>query len=139
MYEYRDGSLCSRKTGRPVGSRNSTGAFNVQIRGRNYKLHRLVFLYHHGYLPPLVDHIDRDRSNNSIENLRELTIRENAINCTFHRGSVPFRGVQFRKRVGKFQSFFGKKYLGTFETAEEASDAYNKYVDETFPNIIRRE
>ena len=57
-----------------AGSPDRQGYLHVGIKGKRYKNHRLIFLYHNGYLPENeVDHIDRDIANNRIENLRELS------------------------------------------------------------------
>lgn len=56
------------------------GYWWVSIADRHTALHRVVFLWHHGYLPELTDHIDGDRANNRIENLRAANIAQNSWN-----------------------------------------------------------
>jgi HNH endonuclease len=66
------------KIGSEAGSLNEKGYLKVQIDGKSYSLHRLVWLYHFGVFPTLqIDHIDGNRSNNKFTNLRECSQREN--------------------------------------------------------------
>lgn len=71
--------LIDRGNGACAGQRAGTvdrnsGYVLVQIDGRQYRAHRLAWLYVHGRWPrPLIDHIDRNRANNRISNLREAT------------------------------------------------------------------
>ena len=55
---------------------------NLTIAGElgGFKIHRLIWLYHHGYLPDVVDHIDNDTNNNRIENLRASSGKTNIFN-----------------------------------------------------------
>lgn len=67
--------------GKPVGAKNSAGRYHTCIDGKFYYNSQLVFLYHHGYIPEHeLDHINRDVSDDRIENLRELSRSCNAIN-----------------------------------------------------------
>lgn len=83
---YKEGNIYNRSTGRKYGSTNSAGyvGTSISISGlykiRDYN-HRFIFLLHHKYLPHHVDHIDRDKSNNVINNLRAATSSENGLNC----------------------------------------------------------
>lgn len=85
--EYRDGKLWWRKAkqGRqlsvPAGSLNSEGYRRVNLNGKDYQVHRLVWLYHYGEFPEgQLDHIDRNAANNRIDNLRLATNRQNNLN-----------------------------------------------------------
>ncbi|MGL5583710.1 MAG: HNH endonuclease signature motif containing protein [Cetobacterium sp.] len=62
-----------------VGSINPDGYSRVWCRGSLRMKHRLLYFLYHGELPLEIDHIDRDRSNNSIHNLRSVTRTENNI------------------------------------------------------------
>lgn len=81
LFEYVDGDLIRRKTtgsraliGNKVGGVTKHGYMRVVINYREYFVHLLVFLWHHGYIPENdVDHIDRNKLNNRIENLREVS------------------------------------------------------------------
>ncbi len=70
---------------RPNGKRCSLrgvkdGYRVVQIKGVNWKQHRIIFFLHYGYLPELIDHKDRNKANNAPDNLREATKTVNAYN-----------------------------------------------------------
>lgn len=92
-------------------------------------LHRLIFLYHHGWCPDLIDHKDKDHTNNRIENLRPSDKTFNAHNSDYVFGSTPYRGVSWSKHLNKFVAYFKHKnkrtYLGSFNTAEEAYTVYS--------------
>ena len=77
-----------------------------------------------------IHHIDGDPSNNHIKNLEQLSIREHA-QTKRKRGTLP-TGVTLVSNPGKYKyganiSFKGKTtYLGSFETIEQASNAYQR-------------
>lgn len=75
IYRYSCGK---RKLGSSAGYMKSDGYWRVYIHGKGYYLHRLIWLYHKGTNPTLeLDHINRNKSDNRIENLREVTHKEN--------------------------------------------------------------
>lgn len=128
-FEYRpDGFLVRRinrgkgRTGMVVGSKAAGGYVCVCVNGRNELIHRLVFLMHHGYLPRTIDHINRNRLDNRIENLRSVTPAQNCWN------TEKFKGFFLHKQTGKWRAVirtnYKRRYLGLFNTQEEARAAY---------------
>lgn len=118
------------KVGSIAGCLDPKGYVQIRIDRKLYKGHRLAWLYMFGEFPKEhLDHIDGDRANNRIENLRAATIRENSQNRKEHRGGH-LVGTSFNKRVKKWESYIqinGKrKRLGYFETQQEAHSAYLK-------------
>jgi len=87
--------------------------------------HRLVALAFLSNLEnkPSVDHINRDKQDNRVENLRFATISENTINSK-QRGIA--RGVDLTK--WGYRVTVKKNHLGYFKTLEEAKQRYNTYI-----------
>lgn len=136
--EYRDGHLwwikptSSRvKAGRQFG-RYDRGYRDGMLKGKSYKEHRLIWLYHYGTWPKnQIDHINGIRDDNRIENLREVTNQQNQFNKKSREGSSSkYKGVDWSKRDKKWQAKYrynGKRhYLGYYATEEEAAEAYRK-------------
>lgn len=87
LFDYQNGKLfwkysAAKRTciGDLAGCSNGNGYLRVVINYKHYYVHRIIFLMHHGYLPKFIDHIDGNRNNNKVENLREATHSENARN-----------------------------------------------------------
>lgn len=97
-----------------------TGYHCVSLEGKQYKTHRLIFLLLKGYLPALIDHVNRNKLDNRIENLREATKRENMLNSNHSEKG----GVCFDSSRGKWRAYLKKEgkqfFLGRFDTREEA-------------------
>ena len=71
IFTYKDGQLYWKtrpsnrvKIGSRAGRTRTDGYGVVSVKGKRYYIHRLVYLYHHGVLPSIIDHIDRNPSNN---------------------------------------------------------------------------
>lgn len=135
LFDYReDGELIRRVTrshnaraGEPAGSMTDRGYKAIHIDNGRYWLHRVIFLWHYGYLPEnCVDHIDQNNSNNRIENLREASKSCNGRNSKLRVDSVSFvTGVTWSKRYNRWDSriklITGVKYLGRFDDIVEAA------------------
>lgn len=108
LFDYRDdgtftwkASPCRRiPAGAVAGTTepNSRGYMRVKIEGKEYTTHRLVYLYHHGELPEIVDHINRIKDDNKIENLRGATRCQNAWNVEGSPDAkVSSKGITYRR------------------------------------------
>jgi len=130
LFHYEDGKLFNKtqrsnriKTGEEAGCLDAYGYKRTTINGKRYKIHRLIYMYHNGEIADglKIDHIDRIRLNNNIENLRLVTKQENQWNREA-------KGYRFRKNTNKFEAQIklNRKdiYLGCFDTEDEARNAY---------------
>ena len=115
------------KAGDKAGCRQPRGYWKIRIDGKDYRPHRLAFLYAHGRFPSQdIDHRNGIRHDNRLSNLREATRSENLANGKVRR--LGLKGVHFHKRQGKWQAQIQKNgknfHLGTFDTELEAHAAY---------------
>lgn len=96
----------SRFAGKVVGSLATTGYLETAIKQKRYLVHRLVFLYHHGYLPEFVDHRNGVRTDNQIENLREATHSQNMMNVKISKNNMSgslIKGVYRHGKAGRWR------------------------------------
>lgn len=117
------------RAGDVAGCENGQGYIRIYVDGIGYKAHRLAWLYVYGEMPPELDHINGNRSDNRIANLRSVTRAQNKMNCrTYKNCTSGLKGATFNKRAQKWKAQIqrdGKKVgLGYFETAEAAHEAY---------------
>jgi hypothetical protein len=122
-------TLC--KKGDIVGSLDSKGYLRVSIKGIAYLVHRIIYLMNHRQLPVFIDHIDRNKTNNKLSNLREITVAQNTQNRKKPRNNTSgVKGVNFLKSINKWQARImkdGKRIsLGNYIRLEDAESAYNK-------------
>lgn len=144
-FEYRDGVLywrsrpahhfqraadhatfIKKSAGKPAGRKEPRGYVCVKFRNNGHGVcvsaHRIVWAMHHGAWPTLhLDHINRVRHDNRIENLREVTPAENAKNSAWKRVH-PYVEAYHHGRFVAQTSIGGEKavHLGIFDTEAEA-------------------
>jgi hypothetical protein len=117
------------KAGSIAGASHPCGYRQVWIGGDRFLLHRLIWKYHHGSEPRQVDHIDGNRGNSKIENLRPACEKTNQRNRGKQGNNTSgLKGAYFRKSDGRWMSAIrvgGKqKHLGYYPSANEAHKAY---------------
>jgi hypothetical protein len=132
LFTYDDGKLYWKE--KPKRSRVnidhqaggiSQGYMRVKIDGVSYVTHRVIWkLLNQEEPPKYIDHINQDKSDNRIENLREVTQSQNSLNNKA-------RGCSFHKASGKWQASIKINYkqisLGLFNTEEEAAAHYTDF------------
>jgi len=135
IYHFKDNkkqkakSVCQmwnkQHSGHIAGSEYD-GYMSIGIAGKGYASHRLSFLYMEGYIPEnMVDHIDKDPSNNKWSNLREVSNKCNQQNCKLNiKSTSGITGVNWVKASNKWKSVIminGKtKYLGIQNSFDDA-------------------
>lgn len=132
VFTWKDNKLnhgCVR--GKEAGCINQNGYRVIAMRfdGKftSFYVHRLAWLYEYGEFPKLpLDHINQDRLDNRINNLRAVTHRENQRNRSMSKNNTTgFCGVSFCKRNKKYQANIMVDYrqihLGYFENPEDAA------------------
>ena len=136
MFDYLDGQLIWKaptsnrvSVGDVAGTPHPGGYLKICVNGKKYFAHRLIYLFHHGYIPNFLDHIDRNGKNNKIENLREATLSQNIGNTKIRSDNTSgYRGVSWDKKANKWLAkitiFEKQKYLGYFSNPEAAYKAY---------------
>lgn len=137
----KNGSLKTIRERIVASNLDKDGYLKVRLsrdsKGKNFFVHQLVAIAFLNHKPCgmklVVDHIDRDRTNNNLTNLRIVTNRENT-NQKHIKSSSKYTGVCWSKRKKKWTSqiVINKKliYLGSFQDEYEAHLAYQKALKE---------
>lgn len=131
LFEYRDGQLIRKKSqgnrtsGTLLGCSQKNGYVIGMINKKFFYLHRLIYLWHHGYMPKTVDHIDGNPGNNKIENLRACTQSQNLCNKTKQiNNSSGHKNVYWANHHQRWiatVNYKGKKHtFGSFKNLEDA-------------------
>jgi hypothetical protein len=136
---------CSARSwkGARIGWKTKTGYLRVQLNHKKYLLHRLAWFFIHGSFPDNeIDHINGDKSDNRLVNLREVTRAQNmcnqktsSVNTTGFKG-VTRRGDRFRAQIQHEGEYH---FIGSYDTPEEAHQAYCKKADELHGDFSRHE
>jgi hypothetical protein len=114
-----------------IGTINQSGYVVFRVKGKLYYAHRIAFFISFGFIPSMVDHINRNRSDNKLINLREADATLNAQNSKGY-------GVTKPKQTKKWSSAITNNrkriHLGYFDTAEQAHKAYCLAKQKYHPN-----
>lgn len=121
----------SRPAGEICGAVDGKGYSQISIDNRMYRTHRIAWLLHYGDLPGLmIDHINGDKMDNRIGNLRLASNTQNLENMRKpHADSRSgFLGVSFHPQSGKWRAQIFSKgrrhHVGLYPTPEIAHHAY---------------
>ena len=143
-YDKTTGNLFQKKSrpkvkvGTLAGRVTPKGYRYIQLFGKKYAAHRLVWFIEYGKFPNLfIDHIDGNKLNNHISNLREVTNKQNTENRGAQKNNkLGRKGVSFNKKLKKYvaqiQHHGVNHYLGLFESPDEAEKAYKIKAAELF-------
>lgn len=119
------------KANQIAGTTHVNGYTHIQINWKIYKAHRLAWLYVYGYFPECIDHINCDRGDNRIANLREATVTQNNHNVKMSKNNKSgVKGVCWHKKAKKWCATIGAYgktiYLGLFSDLELAELVINE-------------
>lgn len=135
-YNENTGIFTRIKTGEIAGFIRN-GYIIIGINQKEYRAHRLAWLYVYGYMPnKFIDHINLNKSDNRICNLRQATKSQNAMNVKLSsKNKSGYKGVSWNKEKNKWKVALKlngiQKHFGYFSNLEFASlvakEAINKY------------
>ena len=123
------------KAGDVAGNTRLNGYIETRVGGNVFLVHRIVFFLHYGYWPEYIDHINRDRADNRVENLRECTVGQNQYNSAKRPNTKFGRNIDWNSNQNKYVVRIQVKgrrllcgYFDDLELAElVASEAREKY------------
>jgi hypothetical protein len=133
-----------KHNGKLAGSAKSHGYRKIKNHEKEYYEHHLVWFLHTGRKAQL-DHINGNRADNRLENLREATQSENLMNTARRSDNRSgYKGVGWHKHSQKWQARIkipnGKHlHLGYFNAPEDAHAAYKASAQEHFGDFARYE
>ena len=124
IYDFKDGIVRGVK-GQELINKDKKGytlvSFKYNKKVYRIRAHHFVFYFVNGWCPEMIDHKDRNRSNNHIDNLRES-------DCQLNMDNKGGKGYFFIEKTGRYLAQITVRYkhiyLGTYDTAEEARSVY---------------
>jgi hypothetical protein len=127
--------------GTRAGSLGQSGYWFVSIKNKTYRAHRVIWIMHNGPIPPLlvIDHIDGNKINNRLDNLRLATERENrlAYQPPHKWNKSGFRGVHLDKKSGRWTAQISIS-LGAFSSPQQAAQARADAINSQWYNLAGR-
>jgi hypothetical protein len=128
--------------GRTAGSKGKNGYIKLCVDKNHLLAHRLAWLYMNGQFPPMIDHINGQRDDNRIENLRICTSHENHCNVAIAKNNTSgVKGISFSAQTQKWKPQVmckGKRYfLGYFESLVDAEAALKELREKLHGDFAR--
>jgi hypothetical protein len=130
-YDPNTGEFYRRSDNGVAGTTRKDGRKQINLYYRIYFAHRLAWFYVHGEWPSEIDHINCDHGDNRLANLRIVSRTQNLSNTRKPKhNSSGYKGVYRASRGGRWVAALSvnnyPKYLGTYDTPEEAHEAYQE-------------
>jgi len=137
IYDSASGLLISKKTNKLVGTLSKEGYLQATVNNKNYLVHRIVYCMYHGHFPFCeIDHINRNKSDNRIDNLRDVSSSCNARNLgNIKSTKYGVKGVNWIESDLRWKASIGVNYklihIGSFKFFINAVKA-RAYAEEIF-------
>lgn len=132
LFTYDNGNLYWKKSGKKAGTPRKEGYIVIQLNNTQYYAHRLIWSLLNGEIPNdrHIDHINRNKSDNRIENLRLVTNRENALNKEKKNSNTGVYGVSKDRNYYKVSFTINNKsiHVGNFNNLDDAKKCAESYV-----------
>lgn len=104
-YNKFTGQFFGRKSGNPIGRMHNKGYWRIACGKKCYLAHRLAWFFCYGVWPKEIDHIDNNKLNNSIGNLREVTHQLNQLNMPLRSNNTSgVKGVNWDKHRKRWRA-----------------------------------
>jgi hypothetical protein len=124
MFRWKNPTCMRLRVGDEAGSVRADGRRLIRIGYKAYLASRLAWLHFYGEWPgPIIDHIDRNKSNDAISNLRQADLRQNLWNRgARHNSSLGIRNIAKHKKRYVVRFFQNKQalYRKSFASLQEA-------------------
>jgi hypothetical protein len=120
------------KIGKKAGCLDKHGYVVIRFNNKLYKAHRLAWLFFYNCEPEIIDHINRDRKDNRIINLRSVSMKENGLNKSIAKNNKTKKtGVSYCNFYKKYVSYIDidgkRKNLGYRKSLKEAIELRKKW------------
>ena len=123
------------------GGISKTGYIRINYEGKSYSVHRLIWMWVYGEEPEIIDHINGDKQDNRLVNLRSVDQKTNLQNQKRYKNNKSgFNGVNWHEHTGKWTAQLkinGKvTHIGKYNTPQEAADARQEFIAEFMPFVF---
>jgi hypothetical protein len=149
LFNYKSGNFYwkvkrpNSQIGSKAGYVKDNGYVAVTFDNKKYYAHRLVWLYHHKYMPTIIDHVDGDILNNKIKNLRIATFSQNQHNRVIAKNNkTGIKGLGITKsksKKGTIYSYYRISISNDYKRIRKCFPLTAKKEAIQFLNKIRKE
>lgn len=113
----------NKTKGKVISTISNHGYVQTSFNDKKIRMHRMAWIYVFGYIPDgyVIDHINRNRADNRIENLRLVASEENSKNCNKAKNNKSgYTGIFWDNTKNSYIVTVGKKYIGRCKNIEDA-------------------
>jgi hypothetical protein len=147
LFEYKNGNLYNKidrnsKSKKDDIAGSYSGRYGlITIDSQAHTLHKIIFFMHHKYLPEAIDHINGNKHDNRIENLREADFSKNQYNRALNNNNKSgVKNVYWCKTRNRWVAgvrFQGKKIgLGVFDKLEDAAEIVKNFREKNHGDFV---